>query len=266
MPELFFCHRAKQTNWHEFCRSRRGLLSKRLHVAEILPSYRPNGAFCWQSKSALHLIRQKFEAVNGVSSGLVVYLGLSEIASDRRSGKFEVTHAKLAERCGLSVRTVQQRIKNLSDVGLIRYTVPTLKSAATFELVVPDTQPLPSDVQSVPNVTQPLPSVRQPPETSAIADNLIISKEAVKNLSKTCSTKREGKLVKLSGNQKAIADDAECVLGAEWVNDAGKWMNRIRADAEKVSRVIGETKRAAIQGEIKTTPARYAEDYWKRLP
>jgi hypothetical protein len=33
---------------------------------------------------------------------------------------------------------------------------------------------------------------------------------------------------KLSSEQKQLADRIESALGVQWVNDAGKWVNRIK--------------------------------------
>jgi hypothetical protein len=73
------------------------------------------------------------------------------------------------------------------------------------------------------------------------------------------------KASKLNTRQKELADRFEAALQVEWTNDAGKWINRIKTDPGKCESVIGETESAAREGRIKTTPARFAEDFWKRL-
>jgi hypothetical protein len=42
--------------------------------------------------------------------------------------------------------------------------------------------------------------------------------------------------------------------GVQWVNDAGKWVNRIKANFGKTERVTAEIESAAKEGRIKTTP------------
>lgn len=79
---------------------------------------------------------------------------------------------------------------------------------------------------------------------------------------KACSTKGA---TKLSGFQKAIADRIEVALGGQWVNDAGKWIERIKENLSKSSRVVAEVESAAKEGRIKTTPAQYAEQIWKEF-
>jgi len=56
---------------------------------------------------------------------------------------------------------------------------------------------------------------------------------------------------------------AEEVLESEWVNDAGKWVSRSKADAGKVFRVMADVKCAKTEGRVKTSPARMAEHNWK---
>lgn len=97
-----------------------------------------------------------------------------------------------------------------------------------------------------------------PPNTVTTNLNL----KAVKRESdKAFSTKAS----KLSPRQKELADRAEAALGVQWVNDAGKWIGRIKNEPGKCERVIAEVERAAKESDIKTTPAAFAEDTWKRF-
>ena len=70
---------------------------------------------------------------------------------------------------------------------------------------------------------------------------------------------------KLSSGQKELADRIEAALGVQWTNDAGKWVNRIKATPGKCERVIAEVESAAKEIRIKTTPAQYAEQIWKEF-
>lgn len=70
---------------------------------------------------------------------------------------------------------------------------------------------------------------------------------------------------KLSTRQKELADRFEAALGNEWVNDAGKWVNRIKDSPDDCESVIGETESAARENRIDTTPARFAEYFWQWL-
>ena len=70
---------------------------------------------------------------------------------------------------------------------------------------------------------------------------------------------------KLASGQKELADRMETALGVQWVNDAGKWVNRIKANFGKSERVIAEVESALKERRIKTTPAQYAEQIWKEF-
>jgi len=70
---------------------------------------------------------------------------------------------------------------------------------------------------------------------------------------------------KLSIPEKDLADRIEAALGDQWVNDAGKWIGRIRAHFRKAQRVIAELENARKEARIASGPAQYAEDTWKRF-
>ena len=70
---------------------------------------------------------------------------------------------------------------------------------------------------------------------------------------------------KLSAAQKELADRIESALGAQWVNDAGNWTNRIKAEPKKSERVIAEIESALKESRKNETPAQYAEQIWKEF-
>lgn len=70
---------------------------------------------------------------------------------------------------------------------------------------------------------------------------------------------------KLSAAQKELADRFESALGVQWVNDAGKWVNRIKKQFAKSARVSAELESALKESRIRTTPAQYAEQIWKEF-
>lgn len=70
---------------------------------------------------------------------------------------------------------------------------------------------------------------------------------------------------KLSPQQKEIADALETALGELWVNDAGKWVSRIKKSPSKARRVVAEVCNAQSEGRINTDAARYAEQTWKEF-
>jgi len=70
---------------------------------------------------------------------------------------------------------------------------------------------------------------------------------------------------KLSAGQWELAGRLETALGVQWVNDAGKWVNRIKKRFGTTERVTAEVESALKESRIKTTPAQYAEQIWKEF-
>jgi hypothetical protein len=70
---------------------------------------------------------------------------------------------------------------------------------------------------------------------------------------------------KLSTSQKSLADRFEQILGIQWTNDSGKWINRIKTEFGKTERVAAEVGNGIKELRIKTTPAQYAEQIWKEF-
>jgi hypothetical protein len=70
---------------------------------------------------------------------------------------------------------------------------------------------------------------------------------------------------KLSTRQKELADRIEAALGGQWINDAGKWIGRIKSAPGKCERVIAEVESAVKENRINTTPAQYAEQIWREF-
>lgn len=66
----------------------------------------------------------------------------------------------------------------------------------------------------------------------------------------------------LTKRQAEVAVFCESVLNGQWVNDAGKWVDRIKENEVKVMRVMCEVKNAAAEKRIKTTAAQMAEHLW----
>jgi uncharacterized protein YdaU (DUF1376 family) len=67
----------------------------------------------------------------------------------------------------------------------------------------------------------------------------------------------------LTGGIKELADRIEKALGLQWVNDAGKWINRIKYETDKARRVVAEVESAIKEKRIEETVAQYAEQQWK---
>lgn len=81
------------------------------------------------------------------------------------------------------------------------------------------------------------------------------------------ATKRQSDkvLAKLDTGQKKLADRFQTALDGQWVNDSGKWVNRIKSAFSRCERVIAEMESAVKESRIKTTPAQYAEQIWKEF-
>lgn len=74
-----------------------------------------------------------------------------------------------------------------------------------------------------------------------------------------------GKTKSLPAGLSALALRVEKCLGPQWVNDAGKWVNRVKSDPCKVDRVIAEVELAIRESRIRTTPAQYAHQTWEEF-
>src|SRR5258708_6314795 len=92
-------------------------------------------AWCWQQKDALRQIRDAFDGTNTVSSGLGVYVALTEIASDSQSDVFKTTHRHIAGLSGLSTRTIQSRLADLEKIGLITVETSEFHAPGTYRLL-----------------------------------------------------------------------------------------------------------------------------------
>jgi hypothetical protein len=96
---------------------------------------RTAGAFCWVQKTVLRRIREAFDSSGDAASAQCVYLALAEIASDFQKDEFQATHGYIVQKSGLGRRTVQYRLKELSEIGLISISTPKLKTACTYRLI-----------------------------------------------------------------------------------------------------------------------------------
>jgi DNA-binding transcriptional regulator YhcF (GntR family) len=105
-------------------------------------------AFCWQEKHVLRMIREMFEATGNVGSALLVYQALTEIASDMQSDIFLTTFTHIAQRAGISTRTVNRVIPTFEKLGIIsvqRNKINGVKAPSTYT-VIRDATPCHMDV------------------------------------------------------------------------------------------------------------------------
>jgi hypothetical protein len=77
-----------------------------------------DGPFCWQSKAARRLIRQKLPT-SKISSALGVYDALTEISSDNQSDTFDAAQNYIGLYAGVSGKTVQRISPDLEQLGLV---------------------------------------------------------------------------------------------------------------------------------------------------
>ena len=74
--------------------------------------------YCWQNRNLLRRIRTRLE---NSASALLVYVALSEIASEEKGAStFQATQRTIADRAGVSRRTVQTFLPELARIGVIR--------------------------------------------------------------------------------------------------------------------------------------------------
>jgi len=95
-----------------------------------------------------------------------------------------------------------------------------------------------------------------------------VSAASRKSLTITTTTKSKlttkGKKA-LAMIERETAARFEAALADQWVNDAGKWVNRLKENHGKCVRTISEVESAIKEQRIKTTPAQYAEQIWKEF-
>ncbi len=111
-------------------------------------------AWCWMDKRALRKIREAFDRDNAISSALAVYLALCEIASNKESEVFQTTHSYIAQNSGVSIKTVQRRLKILEEIELIRVSTPNLRAPSNYTLLAV-TSPSPNAKPMSPIVPSP---------------------------------------------------------------------------------------------------------------
>jgi len=80
---------------------------------------------------------------------------------------------------------------------------------------------------------------------------------------------------RLTEPQRNLARRFEIILGHQWINDAGKWVNRIKevdqygnttpGTFSKTERVLAEVESATKENRVRETPAQYAEQIWKEF-
>lgn len=94
-----------------------------------------DGPFAWQSKAALRLIRETFDATGNVATALAVYGALCECASNEGAETFRATHSWIAQFAGTSARTVRTHLRHFAEIGLVAISTPPLRASCTYSLL-----------------------------------------------------------------------------------------------------------------------------------
>lgn len=97
-----------------------------------------DGPWAWQEKNMLRLIRDRFAEVNGAAAALVVYLALTELASDEQAETFIATKAKIASRAGLSYRKTADTLKALEAIGVVYIEAQKAAKAHNAQIKAPN--------------------------------------------------------------------------------------------------------------------------------
>jgi HTH domain len=96
--------------------------------------------FCWLEKRKLRIIADVFAEgrLGALTSARSVYLALSEIASDRQNDTFTVATSYIAQRAGVTSKTVRRVIKILKRLGFVKIqgrSASGLKLAYEYTLI-----------------------------------------------------------------------------------------------------------------------------------
>jgi hypothetical protein len=78
--------------------------------------------WCWLRKRQLRMLADVFAEgkVGNLAAARSVYLALSEIASDRENDTFTVATLYIAQRAGVTLKTVRRVVKTLKQLGFLK--------------------------------------------------------------------------------------------------------------------------------------------------
>ena len=94
------------------------------------------GAWCWQSKEIRKAIRvQAGDNHTLKRDALAVYCALTEIASDKQSSTFNVTHAILFDRSGVSVAQIKLVLNFLRAHHFVSWVTSDMGGPCTYTLL-----------------------------------------------------------------------------------------------------------------------------------
>ena len=151
------CHPREAANCHRFRKlpafslgeynpagrggaTEKNYIMKDCESSPIERNSRPNGPFCWSSKSALNQIRHYMEESDkwpSLPTRLNLYFALIELASNHGKSTFYASRKRLSDLCGISPRTVQEATKDLEAAQVIEVEDPEggMQVAKVYRLI-----------------------------------------------------------------------------------------------------------------------------------
>ena len=96
--------------------------------------------FCWLGKRQLRTLADVFAEgkIVSLAAARSVYLALSEIASDKQSDTFIVATSYIAQRAGVTSKTVRRMVKSFKRLGFLKVEARStigLKSSSQYMLI-----------------------------------------------------------------------------------------------------------------------------------
>ena len=100
----------------------------------------PEPPYAWVDKRALHAIRAEFDGDSRLPIALSTYHALAEIASDESSASFETLILHIAQKAGLSGKSIQRVLPALEEICVvsIRRTLNGGKGPSCYTLLSMD--------------------------------------------------------------------------------------------------------------------------------
>jgi hypothetical protein len=122
-------------------------------AAVNIRSRKPEPAYCWQSKEARRIIREKMNGDESTAALLSLYDALTELASNESKESFTAGQPYIGEIAGMSARNVRRLEHFLEEFGLVAIERPRLRGHNTYTLLAIGHN-VPTIGQSVPTLGQ----------------------------------------------------------------------------------------------------------------
>lgn len=95
----------------------------------------PERPYCWQSKEARRLIRERMNGEGSVASLLSIYDALTEVASNEMKETFQAGQPYIGTLAGVDARTVRRLEPVLEEIGVVKIIKPRLRGHHTYKLL-----------------------------------------------------------------------------------------------------------------------------------